>query len=71
MLRSSAIELMGSGIGSVGPNRLIAAIRELFEAAVPAGFKVAAQAAPLAEVEKAWASKGSDRLVFVPDAHGA
>ena len=70
-LRAKTIELMGSGFGSVGPDRLLAAIRELFQAAVPAGFKVAAQPAPLADVEKAWASKGSDRLVFIPDAHGA
>jgi NADPH:quinone reductase-like Zn-dependent oxidoreductase len=71
VLRSKAITLMGSGIGSVAPNRLLAAIHELLQAAVPAGFKIAAQPKPLADIEKAWTSKSSDRLVFIPGAHTA
>jgi NADPH:quinone reductase-like Zn-dependent oxidoreductase len=69
VLRSKAIELMGSGIGSVAPNRIFAAIGELMQAAVPAGLKIAAQPTPLADVETAWSSKGADRLVFIPAAH--
>ena len=69
MLRSSAIELMGSGIGSVSPGRLVDAIGELLQATVAAGFKIAAQPTPLADIEKAWTSKSADRLVFIPDAY--
>ena len=69
VLRSKAITLMGSGIGSVAASRLVAAIGELLQATAAAGFKIAAQPTPLADVEKAWTSKGSDRLVFIPDAH--
>ena len=69
VLRSKAITLMGSGLGGVATSRLLAAIHELLQAAVPAGFKIAAQPTPLADIEKAWTSKSSDRLVFIPDAH--
>ena len=54
VLRSSAIELMGSGIGSVSSARLIACIAELFEATVPGGFQIAVKSVPLSEVETAW-----------------
>ncbi|HXW20322.1 MAG TPA: zinc-binding alcohol dehydrogenase family protein, partial [Roseiarcus sp.] len=43
VLRSSAIELMGSGIGSIARDRLIDAIRGVLRAAAPAGFKIAAR----------------------------
>src|SRR5580693_6028955 len=38
-LRSSAIELMGSGIGSVPVERLLKSIDELMQATLPGGFK--------------------------------
>ena len=60
---------MGSGLGSVATSRLVAAIGELLQATVAAGFKIAAQPTPLADVEKVWTSEGSDRLVFITDAH--
>src|SRR4029079_16041988 len=41
VLRSSAIELMGSGIGSISLDRLINAAGGLLRAAVPGGFKIA------------------------------
>ncbi|MDR3481194.1 MAG: zinc-binding alcohol dehydrogenase family protein [Burkholderiaceae bacterium] len=65
VLRSSAIELMGSGIGSVSPDRLIKAIGEVFAAAIPARFTVATQVISLSEVERAWKTDDSrKRIVF-------
>jgi len=43
VLRSSAIELMGSGIGSIPLDRLVRAIAGLLRATVPGGFQIAAQ----------------------------
>ena len=53
-LRSSAIELMGSGIGSVPLDRLVHAIGELLHATGPGGFQIAAKTVPLSDVEQAW-----------------
>lgn len=61
VLRSSAIELMGSGIGSVPFGRMVECIGELLRAAVPAGFEVEVTPTPLAEFERAWASDDSTR----------
>jgi NADPH:quinone reductase-like Zn-dependent oxidoreductase len=61
VLRSSAIELMGSGIGSVPLDRFLRAIDGLFHATVPGGFQIAAKAVPLAEVEQAWPLDDSAR----------
>ncbi|MET0408843.1 MAG: zinc-binding alcohol dehydrogenase family protein, partial [Hyphomicrobium sp.] len=59
VLRSSAIELMGSGIGSVPLDRMIKGIGDLLQAAVPGGFEIAVRSIPLSEVEKAWAINDS------------
>ena len=67
VLRSSALLMMGSGIGSVPQPRILAAIRGVLEAAPAAGFKVAARALPLADVATAWDAGDSDtRIVLVP-----
>ena len=66
-LRSSALQLMGSGIGSVPLPRLLAAIRGVLEAAPAAGFKIATRAMPLADVARAWDAGGAEsRIVLVP-----
>jgi NADPH:quinone reductase-like Zn-dependent oxidoreductase len=68
VLRSSRIELLGSGLGSVPADRLVAAIAELLQAAVAAGFQIAAKAVALSEVESAWAKDtGEKRIVFTLD----
>jgi hypothetical protein len=54
VLRSTPIEMMGSGLGSVPGPRFVAAIRAVFAAAKPAGLQVATRAVPLAEIESAW-----------------
>ncbi|BCH64646.1 zinc-binding dehydrogenase [Agrobacterium vitis] len=54
VLRSSAIELMGSGIGSVPRNRMIQTIGELLQAVRPAGLKIATAPVALSKVQEIW-----------------
>lgn len=66
VLRSSAIELMGSGLGSIPPDRFLHAIDGVLRAAMPAGFAIAAKPVPLSEVEQAWPKDDSlCRTVFI------
>jgi NADPH:quinone reductase-like Zn-dependent oxidoreductase len=65
VLRSSAIELMGSGIGSIPLERLVTAIGGVLHAAAQDGFALPARAMALAEVEQAWALEG-ERVVLTP-----
>jgi NADPH:quinone reductase-like Zn-dependent oxidoreductase len=65
VLRSSAIELKGSGLGSVPRDRFVNAIRGLLQATVSGGFKIAAKPVPLSNVREAWAhDDGARRTVF-------
>jgi NADPH:quinone reductase-like Zn-dependent oxidoreductase len=61
VLRSSAIELMGCGIGSVPLDRLLAAIGGLMHAVIPAGLQIETTPALLSEVEQAWSNDDSTR----------
>jgi NADPH:quinone reductase-like Zn-dependent oxidoreductase len=61
VLRSSAIVLMGSGIGSIPFDRFAHAIGELLRAAAPAGLRIAFNPVPLSEVEQAWPRDDSAR----------
>jgi NADPH:quinone reductase-like Zn-dependent oxidoreductase len=64
-LRSSAIVLMGSGLGSIPIGRLVESIGELLKATVPGGFKIETEIFPLSDVEHVWATNsGSPRAVF-------
>jgi NADPH:quinone reductase-like Zn-dependent oxidoreductase len=63
VLRSSAVELMGSGVGSVPTDRFINAVGELLQAALPSGFKIAVEPVPLAQVAQAWARDDSGRRI--------
>jgi NADPH:quinone reductase-like Zn-dependent oxidoreductase len=64
-LRAAAIELMGSGIGSVPRDRIVHSIDELLQATVPAGFKVETRTLPLSEIERIWPSAETQpRIVF-------
>jgi hypothetical protein len=66
VLRSSAIELMGSGLGSVSPARFFAAVDGLLQSAAPAGFRIATRTAPLSDIEAVWADDDSaGRLVLI------
>ena len=67
ILRSTPIEVMGSGLGSVPGPRLLAAIGAVFAAAKPAGLRVATRTVALARVENAWSeAEDARRVVFVP-----
>lgn len=66
VLRSSAIEMMGSGIGSIPIDRFVAAIHGVLHAAAPGGFRIATKTAPLADVEQRWLEDGgAQRTVFM------
>lgn len=64
VLRSSGVELVGSGLGSLPHAALLRAISGLMQAAEPAGLSVNAVARPLSEVESAWQEKSDARIVF-------
>jgi NADPH:quinone reductase-like Zn-dependent oxidoreductase len=66
-LRSSGLELLGSGFGSLSKLSLITAIRALLQVARPAGFHVQAEPVPLSQVERAWNGTQGSRLVFTVD----
>jgi NADPH:quinone reductase-like Zn-dependent oxidoreductase len=71
VLRSSAIELMGSGINSILLERFVEAIRGVLQAAIPGGFQIATKTVPLSEVECAWCSDdGMRRTVLTVDVRG-
>jgi NADPH:quinone reductase-like Zn-dependent oxidoreductase len=64
-LRSSAIELMGSGIGSVPLHRLIQSIDGLMRATLPGRFEIATKVVSLSAVEEIWPTAGNHpRTVF-------
>jgi len=65
VLRSTAITLMGSGVGSVPLERLLASIDGVFRAAAQGRFVLATEAVPLRQVEQVWSRKDSDRRIVV------
>ncbi len=68
VIRSSGLELIGCGMGSIAFDRILAAIGQVFKATVPRGLKIATKVLPLAEVEGHWAIETTaTRTVFVPD----
>ncbi|HEY4303486.1 MAG TPA: zinc-binding alcohol dehydrogenase family protein [Gemmatimonadaceae bacterium] len=64
VLRSSGLELIGSGLGSVSHPGLVSAVGEMLHAVRPAGLQVDAEPAPLSDVESAWEEERSTRLVL-------
>jgi NADPH:quinone reductase-like Zn-dependent oxidoreductase len=63
-LRSSAIQLMGSGVKSVPFPDLLDAIRNVFKAAVPAKLQIATKTVPLSAIEETWDAPGKPRIVL-------
>jgi NADPH:quinone reductase-like Zn-dependent oxidoreductase len=64
-LRSSAITLMGSGIGSIPLDRLVKSIDDLMQAAVPGRFAIDTKTFPLSEIENVWTTAANfPRAVF-------
>jgi len=64
VLRSSGVELSGSGLGSLSNAALIRSIAGVMQAVRAAGLRVEARAVPLSQVESAWAEAGGARVVF-------
>lgn len=65
VLRSSAITLMGSGMGSISLERLLHVMSNLLKAAVPAGLKIKTKSLPLADIQQVWVKDdGAGRTVF-------
>lgn len=66
-LRSSGLELLGSGFGSASLDQLRAAITEFFQAAATKPFDFNLKTAPLRDVESLWNSPEQGvRVVFQP-----
>ena len=66
VLRSSAIEMMGSGLGSVGLPQLVGTINGVFQAAAQASLTFDHAAVPLAQVTATWTNAGQ-RIVYLPN----
>ena len=67
-LRASAIQLMGSGVGSVSREALVHSISNVFAVVHAAGLKVATQVVPLSKVEEVWdRATGKPRVVVTID----
>ncbi len=66
-LRSSGLELLGSGFGSASLDQIRQALTEFFQVAAREPFQFRTKAAPLREIETLWnhAEEGT-RLVFQP-----
>jgi NADPH:quinone reductase-like Zn-dependent oxidoreductase len=63
-LRSSGLEMLGSGLGSVSNLALIRSIAALMQAIEPARLRIEADAVPLRDVTDARQNDGSARIVF-------
>jgi NADPH:quinone reductase-like Zn-dependent oxidoreductase len=64
VLRSSGLELTGSGLGSVSNVGLVTAIGEVLQAVHRAGLTIDTITEPLSNVESAWNRACNERLVF-------
>ncbi len=66
-LRSSGVELLGSGFGSASLDQIVSAVREFFQVAAKQPFHFKTRAVPLKDVEALWnAPEQGVRLVFQP-----
>jgi len=67
-LRSSGLEVMGSGGGSVSPAVIFETFPRLWEAAAKGELHIDTEPVPLRDVEEAWhrSNLGGRRLVLVP-----
>jgi hypothetical protein len=66
-LRSSGLELLGSGFGSASLDQIRQALAEFFQVAAKEPFQFHTKAAPLREVEMLWNHpEQGTRLVFQP-----
>lgn len=67
ILRSSGVEILGSGLGSLSAESILHSLRTMYEAAATTKFVIETEAVPLSDVTAAWPrDTGNRRLVFVP-----
>lgn len=66
MLRSTGLEMIGSGIGSVSVSEFMAGARELLAAAPEAGFDTPFTCVPLHAIADAWQGDPDTRYVIAP-----
>lgn len=64
VLRSSGLELLGSGFGSASPAQILQALREFFESAGKLPYQFEIRAAPLRDVETIWDAPTEERTVL-------
>ena len=62
-LRSSSIQLMGSGLKSVPFEKLLAAIANVFAITNAANLQIATRTLPLSSIDEAWSAPGKPRVV--------
>jgi hypothetical protein len=63
-LRSSAIQLTGSGVKSVPFPKLLRSISNVFDAVAHARLQIATKTVPLSAIEDVWDAPGKPRVVF-------
>ena len=66
-LRSTGVELLGSGFGSVSIAKVFESLAQFLQEAARNPFQIKTKAAPLSEVEALWNTpQGDSRLVLQP-----
>jgi NADPH:quinone reductase-like Zn-dependent oxidoreductase len=65
-LRSSGLEIYGSGGGSVPMQAIVETVPQILEHGARGNLKLETKKVPLAEVETEWNKKEARRVVFVP-----
>jgi hypothetical protein len=69
VLRSSAIQMMGSGIGSVTLEEIVLILSKLMQASSEVGFDIATRELPISRIEEAWlADTATPRIVLAMNA---
>ena len=67
LLRSSGVELLGSGLGSLSSQAILQSLSTMFAAESKVRFAIDIDPVPLSKVEEAWTRKGEERrIVFIP-----
>jgi NADPH:quinone reductase-like Zn-dependent oxidoreductase len=66
LLRSSGVELLGSGLGSLSSQAILQSLNTMFAAESKMRFAIDIDPVPLSKVEEAWTRKEGNRIVFIP-----
>jgi len=66
LLRSSGVELLGSGLGSLSAAAILHSLSTMFAAESKVRFAIDIDPVPLSKVEEAWTRKEESRIVFIP-----